>query len=302
MKQNNDTTFLAKWLSGELSDSELKEFESSSEYQEYLAITKALEHAEFPDYDVEANLNATFHKIDSQEQKKVKRLIPYWAIGIAASLVLCLGIYTFFNTKNYTTQLAEQLQFELPDGSEVTLNSASNIEFAALNWKKNRELSLQGEAYFNVKKGQTFTVNTTYGEVTVLGTSFTVNARDNYFNVICYHGKVKVTTTNNESIILTKGKAFSVQKNQKENYTIQHTTPEWLSDQSSFYNVSIFEVVQEIERQYNITISGKQNLKQAYFTGRFSHTNLNTALKTVFTAMGIPYSLDRNKNVVIQNY
>ena len=212
------------------------------------------------------------------------------------------GVYNFFNTKNYTTQLAEQLQFELPDGSEVTLNSASNIEFKALNWKKDRKLSLAGEAFFKVKKGKTFTVNTNYGDVTVLGTAFTVNSRDNYFNVVCYHGKVKVTTTDSEPIILTKGKAFSIQKQGRENYTIENTEPEWLSNQSSFYNVSIFEVVQEIERQYNIKIKGKENLKQAYFTGRFSHTNLNTALKTVFTAMAIPYNFDKNKNVVIRKY
>jgi len=222
--------------------------------------------------------------------------------AVAASLVLFLGYTFFFQQTNYTTQFAEQTTIELPDKSLVNLNSDSKLSFTSFNWKNNRELILQGEAFFKVKKGQTFTVKTNEGSVTVLGTQFTVNSRENYYNVICFEGKVKVDVVGKTSVILTKGEAISVQKDTLKNYKVTTKTPDWISKESSFYDVEVLEVIEELERQYNITIKGKMHIKPSRFSGRFSHTNLKQAVKTIFVAMEIPYTFDANGNVIIQKY
>ena len=75
----------------------------------------------------------------------------------------------------------------------MLLNSKSTITFNKHNWDTNRTLELNGEAFFDVEKGNTFTVKTSQGNVSVLGTEFNVNASVDFFRVSCYEGKVKVS-------------------------------------------------------------------------------------------------------------
>lgn len=308
MQQNYDDNFLARWMAGELTTSELAEFQKSEDYAEYAKIIDTLETASFSEPNLEANYAAFQEKIQNESKSKtieetpskVKRLIPRWAYAAAAACVLLFVGYTFmFEETIYTTEIAEQTEFKLPDDSEVRLNADSEINFTKFNWESNRALSLKGEAFFKVKKGATFTVNSNQGEVTVLGTQFSVNSRVDVYMVKCYEGKVQVQLENNKTFILTKGKAITLQKGKLEEYTIFESTPEWLSDESSFYNINIKEVVAELERQYGTKIKGKEHLKDVYFSGRFTHKNIEQAVKTVFTAMKIPYKITQ-KTVEIQ--
>ena len=304
MEHQNDDTYLAKWLAGEMSENELQLFKKSSAYKDYKFLVDVVDKLETPDYNQQKNYTATLNKIAEQQKKpvvKVKTLIPNWAYAVAASVVLFLGYSFFFQETTYNAELAEQTKFELPDGSEVLLNAGSEITFNTFNWKKNRSLNLTGEAYFKVEKGSKFTVITKEGLVTVLGTQFTVNSRKGFYNVSCFEGKVKVTS-GLVNHVLTQGKAISIQYKIAIPYTFIEKTPSWTTQESSFNNVLISHVVTELERQYNITISGKENLQIAYFSGRFSHTNLQQALTTIFDTMEIPYTFDANSNVRIQKY
>ena len=85
-----------------------------------------------------------------------------------------------------------------------------------------------------------------------------------------------------------------------EAYDIFEEKPQWLSNESSFYKVNIKEVVAEMERQYGIKMTGKEHLKDIYFSGRFKHDNLIQATRTVFVAMRIPYEIKDDKRVEIQ--
>ena len=208
MQQQYDNTFLARWIADELSEQELKDFKASDDYTYYKQIVDELEHAEFPKYNLNRNFEATLQKIgNSDSNKKTKRLWPIWISTLAASLIVGFGLLFFLKETSYNSQLAQQVDIELPDGSKVQLNAVSTLTHKTFMWNQNRELDLQGEAYFKVKKGDTFSVKTAQGSVTVLGTEFSVNVRENYFNIICYEGKVEVKTKNNTPIILTEGKA-----------------------------------------------------------------------------------------------
>ncbi|CAM1343810.1 FecR family protein [Tenacibaculum amylolyticum] len=297
MAEKYDDTFLARWLANELSEKELKDFEASEDYEYYTQIIGTLEFAEFPQHDIAENLNATLYKIEQQKTtpKKARKLYPYWMSGVAAAVIVVFSYLFFFQNIKYTTQQAEHLSFFLPDSSEVVLNAYSKITYSRFNWKNNRKVVLNGEAYFKVKKGQTFQVETEQGTVTVLGTQFIVNNRDNYYNVICYEGKVQVTVSNKTPVILTKGKGYTIKNGTHESYSISDSTPSWIANESSFNNVPILEVINELERQFHITIEGKDNLKPAYFSGRFSHDNVENALKTIFVSMNIPFSFENNK-------
>lgn len=304
MQQNYDDNFLARWMAGELTESELAEFQKSEAYAEYAKIIDTLETASFAEPDVEANYIAFQEKIQNEsktkETIKVKRLIPAWLYAVAACVLLFVGYTFMFQETVYTTQIAAQTEFTLPDNSEVRLNADSEITFTEFNWKNDRKLNLKGEAFFKVQKGATFTVTSSQGDVTVLGTQFSVNSRVDTYIVQCYEGKVQVAIKESETVILTKGKAVVFQKGNLEKYSIVSAEPEWLANESSFYNISIKEVVAELERQYNVNVTGKEHLKDVYFSGRFTHKNLDQAAKTIFRAMKIPYKITEEKTVEIQ--
>ncbi|MFD2567473.1 FecR family protein [Pseudotenacibaculum haliotis] len=301
MEQHYDDTFLARWLANELTAEELSGFKNSEEYEKYAQIVEMLDTAEIANFDVESNLQATLEKLNSKAETKKRRVLPLWSYAAAASVALIFFMYSFFfTTTTYTTQLAEKIEFDLPDGSHVDLNAGSSLSFKKGDWKDERSLELDGEAFFKVEKGSTFTVNTDEGKVTVLGTQFVVNSREDFYNVICYEGKVKVITENNESVILTKGKAFAINKSVKKEYNVEALEPSWVKGASTFKSTSIELVLKELERQFNITINEKENVKPGLFTGSFSHKDVKLAVKTVFTAMEISYKMDADGNVVIQ--
>lgn len=313
MKQHYDDNFLARWMAGELTASELAEFQKSEEYAEYAKIIDTIDTAHFSEPDVEANYVAFQEKIKNESKsdnndeviksEKVRRLIPRWVYAAAAACVLLFVGYTFMLQETvYATEIAEQTEFKLPDDSEVRLNASSEISYTEFNWKSNRTLNLKGEAFFKVKKGETFTVTSNQGDVTVLGTQFSVNSRVDTYIVQCYEGKVQVQLNQNKTVTLTKGKAIALQKGNLEAYDIYEEEPQWLSNESSFYNIHVKEVVAELERQYGIKVTGKEHLKDVYFSGRFTHENLTQATKTIFVAMKIPYRITQEKTVEIRSH
>jgi ferric-dicitrate binding protein FerR (iron transport regulator) len=143
-------------------------------------------------------------------------------------------------------------------------------------------------------------VETSAGTVTVLGTQFKVKNRANYFEAVCYEGLVQVTSTG-KTIKLSPAKMFRVINGavaSDENST--EKLPSWLSNESSFESVPFTEVLQEFERQYNVTITTKNVELNQLFTGRFVHSNLSLAIQSIAIPLNLTYEIDSSqKNVVL---
>lgn len=297
MNQNYDDTFLARWLSDELSEKELKAFQDSDDFVLYQQVRETMDTAQVSEFDVDKNLQKTLTKLQTSKKRKV---IPLWSYAAAASILVLFFVYNFFfSISNFSTGIGEQLSYQLPDNSEVILNAVSTSSFKKYKWNTNRTLNLEGEAYFKVEKGSTFSVVTNQGIVQVLGTQFLVTDRKDYFAVTCFEGKVQVVTVTKDSIVLEKGTGIRFVNNKINSTTISDDKPSWLSKESSFENVPLLQVINELERQYSIDVLGKENLKISNFTGRFPHENLEKALNLVFGTMDIKYKKDTKGNVVI---
>lgn len=274
---------LAKWLNDDLSKDELAEFEASPDFEIYQKIKNYSAHLEIDDLDENAMLSNIL-----QQKKVTPKVIPLykkWMFRAAAVLVLALGIT--FTIKNFvpqtqTASFGEKTTFALPDHSEVVLNSGSEIKYKKWNWNTNRHLDLKGEAYFKVAKGRRFEVQTNLGKVTVLGTQFNVKARKNKFEVICYEGRVKVNYANTQ-ILLTHGQSVRFENGKQINTTIHSLKPEWTDNQICFYKEDIKSLLDEVERQYNITIELNTQDTTALFTGKIPAKNLEVALQIIST-------------------
>ena len=300
-----DSTFLARWISGEITPEELNDFKNSKDYQALNKINEASKLLETPSYNSEALFNSLKTKINTKQQDKaptVVKLIPTWVYGIAASLVLAFGLFYYLNTnKHFETSFSEQLAVVLPDDSRVLLNANSQLDFKSRNWDNNRVLNLNGEAFFDVEKGAKFKVLTQQGIVEVLGTEFNVISRDDYFEVQCLEGKVRVESlTANKETILLPGKGIRIINKTAEEWDfILIDEPNWLLGESTFMNTPIAQVLLSIENQYNVHFDTSNIDLNKRFTGGFTHKDLNLALKTVFVPMEISYASNGKNQIIL---
>ena len=275
---------------------ELAEFKANPDFEEYEKIKNYSAQLTTTNFDEASILeNVISYK---KATPKVISLYKNWLFRVAAVLVIALGIT--FTVQNFATQTqyasnGKKTTFSLPDHSEVVLNSGSKIEYKKWNWKNHRNLELQGEAYFKVAKGQKFEVQTNLGKVAVLGTQFNVNARKNRFEITCFEGRVKVNYKDNE-LILTHGQSVTFENGKQLNTDVNNQKPDWLENRISFNKENLRTILDEIQRQYNITIDVKNGCSNELFTGKIPTDNLDVALEIIATTYHLePKKIKSNK-------
>jgi transmembrane sensor len=301
--RNDKDVFLAQWMEGAISNAELKKLVSEEDYNAFIKIKAGIEVFVEIEKPLDATFNSIKDKIKIKTNKKPKgkiiNLYSKVAISIAASIVLFFSINTFFLNKDvsFHANFGEQQVVALLDGSEVILNAKSELKYNKKNWKNNREIFLSGEAFFKVKKGSKFTVTTTNGTVTVLGTKFNVNANKNFFDVICYEGKVKVISNYNEQIITRNQAVRNTNGLTAYNPNLTDDNPSWISGESSFESVPLSLVIDALHNQFNLDFDTSNVNTSIVFTGSFDNKNLEVALASVFETVNIKYT---NENSIIK--
>ena len=290
---------IQKWLDNELSPQELEAFKKFEDYKELVTLSNNLTRFKAPEYNVEEGLNTALQYINSSKNKsKTNWLRP--VLRIAAILAISFSVYYYTTTldTNVATFAAQKTTIELPDNSNVSLNAMSSLAYNKSRWDKTRDVTLEGEAFFKVAKGSTFKVKTKHGTVTVLGTEFNVKQRDDYFEVICYEGSVKVTHNNSDIVILKPGNSFLKIDGKliaKEKET--SLNPSWINNESYFNSMPFEYVIREFERQYNVSINPQNIDVKQLFTGSFSHNNLEVALKEITLPLDVTYNF-KNKTTI----
>ena len=296
-KFKEDETFLARWVENKLSAEELSDFQSEEEFELFNKINKEVSSFSVKSANLEADYNTIKHKI--APKSKVRKLARFYYA--AASIIILIGLFQFVNSsKTIVADFGEKMLAELPDGSKVQLNAGSKIKYKRFFWESNREVNLQGEAYFDVVKGDTkFTVISESGYVEVLGTQFNIIDRKERFKVVCYSGKVAVNQTDSsKQYILTEGDAIQIYKNQISSTKTIANKPDWIQGISIFKNEAFTLVLEALERQYNAKIEVNNVDVSKRFTGSFVHNNLDTALQTTIPVMGITYKVSKDKKVI----
>lgn len=298
--QMPNNQFLSRWMNGELDPKEQQEWENSEGYQQWQKIQQALQNRALPSLDKESAYNTTKTSIDNINRPSpfVRRRI-YWTSGIAAAILLALAFFFFSpSTQSWSTPVAEQLNVALPDGSEAILNAGTQLSYSSSRFNNQRTLKLDGEAFFDVKTGAPFIVNTALGKVEVLGTRFNVKGRKEAFEVYCVEGKVAVIYQGQE-YILTAGQGIHP-TDQNKPYRHTSKTPSWTQGVSLFQNTPLDQVFDEVERQFGVNIK-HPDLSNRRYSGRFSHDNLDYTLTIICGAMNLSYNFEDEKHVIIED-
>ena len=284
-------TLIQKWLDNELSAAELEAFGQLEEADDYIKLSETATYFKAAEFDTAKN----YEHVQGKLKRHKKSTLPATLLKIAAVFVIAFGTYfTFFQAdETHIVSLAGATEkVSLPDGSKVLLNAVSSLDYDEASWKKNREVHLQGEAFFKVEKGKRFDVITPAGTISVLGTQFNIKQREGYFEVTCYEGLVSVKTLR-DSILLPAGKSYRFLENIASHGVTGRLAPSWTKDVSSFQSVPFKDVIAEFERQYKLNIHLKSLTfdTDQLFTGSFAHNHLETALKSISIPFNLSYTV-----------
>lgn len=292
MKQED---LIQKWLTNSLNSQEFEDFKQLEDFNELSRLNSALQQFKSQDFESNTELEKLQLALKSKNNRQNNWLKPF--LRVAAILAICFGSYYYTTTldTNINTIIAQKEHVSLPDNSQVVLNAKTSLIFNKKNWNENRNLNLNGEAYFKVAKGSKFTVHTNAGTVSVLGTEFNIKNRDNLFEVICYEGAVKVNY-NNTNRVLKPGESFLILDNKLINKPIiKDTSPFWINNETAFVSIPFSQVIAEFERQYNVTfIVNSIDLNQP-FSGSFAHNNIEVALQAITLPFNLKYTKNNNK-------
>ena len=289
-ENNANETFLSDWIAGKITDDQLKSLVSESDFKAYQKLKFSLKAVQVDEPNMSRNFMAIQEKIaNKKSRKKAKVLSLYTYAAIAASMVLFFGLYHLLSFSNtFQTDYGKTASLILSDGSAVTLNAKSKIDFPTL-FQYHRSLKLEGEAYFKVAKGSTFTVATSQGNVQVLGTQFNVNAQQNFFQVHCFEGKVKVTTATTTHILMHGQTVQIFNQNAETSEDLTFEKPTWIAGESSFHNTPLQTVITQFQNQYQCKVAFPNTLSKVRFTGSFTHQNSDTALQSICLPMQLHY-------------
>ncbi|RAV99245.1 FecR family protein [Pseudochryseolinea flava] len=248
-------------------------------------------------------------------EKNTTRRIWYAAAACVAicAVTILLWEVAFPSTQLYSTDRGHRSIITLEDGTKVWLNVDSKLTAPkSFNGKPSREVTLNGEAFFEVTKNpnQPFIVHTADLNVKVLGTSFNVSAYPEQRNVetTLVEGKVSIATNGSEtkSITLLPNQRAIYQKESK-NMTLvdQKNTASltgWKDGNLNFENIPLDEIIAALERWYNVTIHIPANTKlKCRFSAKVETKTLEEVLELFQASEGITYEI-KGKDVYIEGF
>lgn len=238
----------------------------------------------------------------------------YWFMGIAASLFLVSLLGWFYRAQNRIDTHSIALQtpdnrrgtVTLPDGSLVYMAPDSKLTYNSDFGAKKRELTLSGEAFFNVKHNvnKPFIIRAAnHLSVTVLGTSFNVYSRSNQ------NTEVKVATG---LVGVTQGKHTSFLKaGEQLNYLVAGNylvlKPVARNDAAALQNQTLFfkndntdEIAEKLHRWYNVSILVSPAARRhPRFSGEMQDTGLPNLLKGLGYATGLHYHYTNPHTIIL---
>lgn len=246
------------------------------------------------------------------EQPKETKVIQlsWFKYAAAAAVVLLLSTSAFlrFYTESVYVPAGLHSSISLPDGSTVELNAATELSFHPFWWQFDRSVKMEGEAFFNVKKGSSFSVMSKNGTTTVLGTSFNISNREDGYTVFCKTGKVSVQHKASKVVIAANESAQLKANGELEKRTNLNGSEfiGWVDKQFMFNAKPLSDVTREIELQYNIDLNIVENdVADWKYTGAFNRSdNVNETLEVICISMGLKFeqNSDGSYSVRKQNH
>jgi transmembrane sensor len=326
MKEDHYHELAAKYFSGNPTDAEVQQLErwvlsAKENKQQFLELQRSWNLANVKEAAAKINVtdewNAISEKLsnsDDDTKGKVVALKVRTAytkvLQIAAAVLLLIvsGLY-FYNTNKASNSLLVSsentiIEEQLKDGTQVNLNQFSSISYEDAK-DGTRKVALQGDAFFDVARDESrpFVIKTEEVDVTVLGTSFYVDAREGQdeIQVIVASGKVEVEA-GGKKVILTKGEVGTYVKSsqtlsEKQNKDVNYMA--WKTNRLVYEEALLEKVVQGLGRTFHADIKLKPaGLKNCTLTATYEGQELGSILRILEKTLNLKATINGERIVL----
>ncbi len=333
---------MTRKLSGEADETELRELElllssDAGAMERYKLLQKFWEHHDAANPAVvEESLQKVLKQLDlivptsaaeSHELQVPQRSFPTWVrVAAAVLIILTTGLFLFQSGSSKkvspaasTSALIEKQNskgvkstIELSDGSKIWLNADSKIEYPEVFAGNTREITLRGEAFFDVAKNpaKPFIIHLSKGTIRVLGTSFNVRAYDDekFVSTSVATGKVafipryKSKTKKQDTLFITPNyKVRYAFNNEKISVspTISKEDKAWTEGKLIYKDIRLEDMAVELERNFGkkvVFISEK--VKNYRITGSFPNDTLDNIMFYLSRIKDLKYKITSTELII----
>ena len=316
-KYGIDWGLLASYLTGNASDDEKSEVQAwidkSDKNKEVFhsveKLWKVTENAGLAQINVEnawENVNSKSHIVTANRMKYLFEKSYKYSLRIAAVLVFGLFSWYIISNLDYNKTAnsgSAVVVLSLNDGSQVTLNKGTKLNYPKIFKRDSREVYLEGEAFFNIVKNplRPFIIKTPNSQIKVLGTSFNVNTNcKGNVEVIVNSGTVSFKgASSKKQVILHKDDkgvfmkatgAIEKSINSDPNYI------SWKTRKFVFHETSLKDIFENIEKVYDVRIVAKDSaIYNCKMTATFDKLDIEDIIKSIDLAF--KYKSSKNDNI-----
>jgi len=275
---------IAKELAGEADEADRRELEawlsSAEENRDAYAEMKAMwqtadEVMDNTGFDTGAAWGKVAAKIHAAPAPAKGRTVamPVWvkyAAGVAAIVLLGVLVWKPLSGDGMVAVLADNgnMEVALPDGSHITLREGSRLSYPERFDAAERDVKLEGEAFFEVARNerQPFVIDAGAAQVKVLGTSFNVSCSENAAEVTVATGKVQMTAERKKDafVILTPGEKGILQHDELAETTVDDDNYlYWKTGVLNFENKPLQYIVAELGKMQKKEITLDASMPEA---------------------------------------
>jgi transmembrane sensor len=315
----SEAEHIRKWLKNEENDPESRKI-----LGEIWANSNIILEGLEPDFEM--MLNQVHQRINNQvtilqtTPTKIKvRSADIFSIfsKVAAILILplmFLSLYLYFNPKQNSqsisvsvreiyTKPGTRTKIELSDGTKVWLNDGTTFRYPEKFTGSNREVYVDGEAYFEVKSNpkNPFVVNNSMMNTVVTGTHFNLNAysADHYFEATLQEGKINLEK-DNHNIVMKPGEQIQfdamLEKTVKKNVDPENASA-WIDGKLIFKDEKLGTAIKKLARWYNVEIIlTEPKLNDYLLTGTIRDEKLDQTLRLVSLAIPVKFEFKKEIN------
>ena len=261
-------------------------------------------------------LNQPDNRADNQKKKRTIsfRKIGYELAKIAAILIIFWGGTKLFETNTTEESIVtyqtlyvptgQRAELILPDSTRVWLNAHSKLIYPVSFGKGNRQVELNGEAYFDVvhNEKQPFIVKTRQMDIQVLGTEFNVTSYSSDFEVSLLRGCIELSSPSLSSTYKVKEKEHVKLKDNKliVNNITDYDYFRWKEGLICFNNESVATIIEKLKLYYDIDIEthNKKFLNSRY-SGKFrTKDGIEQVLKVLQIEHKFSYTKNNDLNLI----
>ncbi len=298
IQKTNIEQLIPRYLNGDCSAADMEKvgmwLEESDSNKKIFYEIKDVWDMLTPKEDDTGNALLQFYKKQAYRNNTLVKVLRLWKVvaGVAAVFVLgfiCLFFLDVLNQKpqdlsNYSAMvsfkvpLGSRSEVTLSDGTNVVLNSGSELIYPAVFAREKREISLSGEAFFKVKSDtlHPFIVKTNDFDVKVTGTQFNICSYpdDTFSKVSLVEGRVGVLLGDDENTVdIVPGEQLCLNKEERKYQVVESDVEmesSWKDGEFRFKEIAFPELIKRLERWYDVKLSySAPELEKMLYSGNF---------------------------------